>query len=217
MSDYTPPAGNAVVLRLGGAAYTAPAGNAVVLRFATTGGILEAPAIVAPEGITPRFRCTLTGAPDSLPNVIVIARSWQGTRHNATRQSYVGAVCSAAQLDAIEARPNGELVIEWGWTGAWIELLRAPLQTVRRDRGARADTLTLSGTATLAVPTLYQATLAGVSRRARQNGSYRRWLAFDPRIRPGYSIVDGTTTFTADYLTYNASANAAILEVGQYQ
>jgi len=217
MSDYIPPAGNAVVLRFDGDAYTAPAGNAVVLRFATTGGIPEAPAIVVPEGITPRFRCTLTGAPNSLPDVILSARSWQGTRHNATRQSYVGVVCSAAQLDAIEARPGGELVVEWGWTGAWIELLRAPLQTIRRDRGPYADTLTLSGTETLTMPTIYQATLARVFRRGLRNGKYRRWLAFDARIRPGYSIVDGAATFTADYLTYNVSPDWAVIEVGQYQ
>ncbi len=218
--SYTPPAGNAVLLRFSGSAYTPPVGNAVLLRFWDGGGTAapsDLPPLVVPAGVIPRFRVTLTGAADSLPDIEIAARSWQGTRHNATRASYGGAVCDASQLPAITARPNGELVFDWGWEGSWQELLRVPLQTVRRDRGARADTLTLSGYATLAVPARYRAVLSGISRRHARNGKYRRWVAFDARIRPGHQIVDGATIYDADYLTYNAAPHSAALEVSQYQ
>lgn len=215
--SYTPPAGNAVYLRFS-AAYAPPAGSAVYLRFGSGAFLPPVAALVVPAGVTPGWRIRVTGAADSLPDATIQARSWQGTRNSAARSSYVAVVCDAtAHLAAVQARPNGELVVEWGWSGSWWELVRVAVDTVRRDRGPYADTLTMSGYATLADPAPYSAALAGVYRRASANGKQRRWLAFDPRIRPGYQVSDAAVSFFAQYLSYNAGPNNATMEIGEYQ
>lgn len=215
--SYTPPAGDAVYLRFSGA-YTAPAGNAVYLRFGSGGFLPSVPDLVIPAGIVPGWRITITGTPDSLSDLSIAARSWQGTRNSASRSSYAGIVCDAARyLAGIQARPNGDLVIEWGWSGSWWELLRVAVDSVRRDRGPRADTLTVGGYATITDPAPFAFTLSAISRRMESGGKKRRFAAFDPRPRPGYQVSDGADSFTAEYLTYNVGAYDAIMEIGEYQ
>jgi hypothetical protein len=215
--SYTPPDGDAVYLRFS-SAYTAPDGDAVYLRFGASAYLPAVPDLVIPAGVTPAWRIRITGTPDSLPDATITARSWQGTRNSAIRSSYAAVVCNAAEhLAAIQARPNGELVIEWGWSGSWWELIRVAVNTVRRDRGPYADTITASGYATIADPEPYAITLAGVYRRETPDGKQRRWLLFDPRMNPGFQVIDGATSFLAEYLTYNANPRNAIIEVGEYQ
>lgn len=215
--SYTPPAGNAVYLRFS-AAYTAPAGDEVYLRFGSGGFLPTVPDLVIPAGIIPAWRITITGTADSLPDLDIAARSWQGTRNDASRSSYAGVVCDAGRyLSGIEARPNGELVIEWGWDGSWWELVRVAVDSIRRDKGPRADTLTVGGYATISDPPPFAVTLSDISRRMESGGKKRRFVAFDPRPRPGYQASDGATSFSISYITYNANAYNATMQIGEYQ
>src|SRR5690554_570555 len=127
------------------------------------------------------YRLVITGAADGLDDLHIGGiSSWQATNQAGGRSSYVQAVIPAAEalLPDIQARQNGELVIQKGYkfsTGEtrYEEILRSRFDTLRPDRGQRALTVTVSGYLPGAAAFSGSRTLTGIRTISTQNTKHR--------------------------------------------
>jgi len=147
--------------------------------------------------------------------------SWQATIQSG-RASYAQAVIPAATqwVDAITARASGEFVIYRGVLYSdgdtqEAELSRAPLQTVRYDQGPINTTMTVEGYTTFSVPAdALTRTLQNV--RSRSVTSVLRVRCdIDWFLRPGFTALDGETSFVVGYINYYVNSSDAYMDVGE--
>jgi hypothetical protein len=136
------------------------------------------------------YRCTLTGAPDGLPDLDLPISSFI-VRHRAGADSYYSTVVpTVAVVEGIAARSNGEVVI-WSQTGAVVEeVLRGALASIATAEGASSQSITLSGN-TPSAPTDPQTYVLGqVQYLAQKIGGETR-LRLPPRaaMRPGDTVI----------------------------
>jgi hypothetical protein len=140
------------------------------------------------SGIT--WSAVLTGAPDSLPDLELIALNFQATLRSSTA-SFIQVVLPLSQLDDVIARSNGDIVINKTLLpdGAPVELYTVNFNDVRTDEGARSSKLTISGRSEAAFPGPAAVTLAGVVSDGLQS-SGARTLAVSPfnDVLPGDTV-----------------------------
>ena len=160
-----------------------------------------------PSGVT-RYLCMLTGAPDGRTDAILPIRSFQVRHRRATASYYQVVIPSLDYIDALEDRPNGQIVIWSDTDGVEEELMRGSLGNVRGDRGPNNQAITISGNASRAQ--MPRATYR-VSRVLYQYSTFdgEQRLRIEPRaaIRPGDTIQFEGSFFTAGVVTWSVSVS----------
>ena len=147
--------------------------------------------------------------------------SWQATVQ-LNRSSYTQCVIPAATdwVDPVTDRNTGEFIIYRGVRYSdgqtqESELARAPVQTVRFDRGPTNATMTLEGYTVLAPPTqILTRTLQNVRSESTTSGLRVR-CDVDWFLRPGHLATARGTTFTVGYINYYVGGGDQYMDVGE--
>ena len=141
------------------------------------------------------YRCTLTGAADGMPDIVLPISSFQTRSRKNPRPSYLSVIVPNATLHLphIIARPNGEIVIEQGRMYPdgieYDDLVRADYESCSYNEGARNSSITLTGHRTLTPAPAQIVPLRGVSIVAMQMTGVRRvTAAVDFRVRAGDTV-----------------------------
>jgi len=163
------------------------------------------------EKAVPRFYFTLTGAEDGEEDAEIPISSFQG-RFRDGEPSYLAVVIPTLDYaDQINARPNGQLVVEMaylvdGEESVREEVCRVDFEEIRSDEGGRSESVTLSGhrTETWAGQSV---TLTGISYKSVSGGKIRVRCFPDLYLRPGDTVTAGEDEFTAGLVTYAVTAS----------
>lgn len=169
------------------------------------------------------YRLVLTGAEDSLDDLLIGGiSSWQATNQADGRSSYLQAVIPAADeiLSEIEARQNGQIVIQKGYRlsngeARYEEILRARFDNLRPDRGQRALTVTVSGYLPGKAASSGRRALSGIRSISVQNGKRRVRCDIDLFLQPGMTVDALEDTFRAGFINYYVSQTDKFCEVGE--
>lgn len=169
------------------------------------------------------YRLVITGAADSLEDLKIGAiSSWQATNQAGGRQSYVQAVIPAAgeYIDGIEARQNGELVIEKGYRLAngsvrYEEILRSRFDELVPDRGRQSITVTVSGYLQGKAAPSASRTLTGIRSINARNGKRRVRCDIDMFLQPQMTVTALEESFTVGYINYYVNDSDKFCEVGE--
>lgn len=176
-----------------------------------------------PTQIQEVYRLVLTGAQDGLDDLYIGGiSSWQATNQAGTRSAYVQAVIPAANqyVADIEARPNGELVIQKGYkfTNGQVqfeEILRAAFDDARPDQGRASLTLTVSGYMRGKPFSVGSRVLSGIRSTSAPNGKRRVICDIDLFLQPGMTVTALNDSFQADYINYYVNETDKFCEVGE--
>jgi len=198
-------------------------GTAELQVSAAGRGLIDWVSALDPIQLQEVYRLTVTGGPDSLPDLIIgKISSWQATNQAGERSSYVQAVIPAAQplLADLQARTSGELVIEKGYrfsdgTERYEEVIRSRFDDFRYDRGGSSLTATVSGYLTGKTPAKAVRTLTGVRSISLTQGKYRVRCDVDLFLQPGMTVNAADVSFTADYINYYVSDVDKFCEVSE--
>ena len=214
----------AVDVRLS-AALAAPGllGQPATIAYATPSMLFAAPGLLGgatsllrssppaaaeiPSGVT-LYMCRLTGAPDGRTDAILPIRSFQVRHRRATASYYQVVIPSLDYIDAIDDRPNGQIVIWADTDGIEEELMRGALGSVRADRGPNNQAITISGNASRAqTPRATYRVTRVLYQYSTFDGEQR--LRIEPRagIRPGDTIQFDGSFFTAGVVTWSVSVS----------
>lgn len=190
--------------------------------FGSATGVVEWTARLDLIQLQEIYTLTITGAPDSLPDLTVRISSWQATNQAGGRSSYIQAVIPAASavLESIEARKNGDIVISKGYrfsdgSAKTSEILRSNFDTFRYDRGARRFTVTVSGFLGGKVEQNAFRKLTGIRSLNVTNGKRRTRCNIDMFLQPGMTVQALNETFKADYINYYVAENDKFCEVSE--
>lgn len=148
------------------------------------------------------YTLTLTGAPDSLDDIILPMSSFQ-TRLKDGNPSWLSVISpnSRDNADSINARPNGELVvtrigIKEDGTSESIERARVTLETIRTDEGSFKSSATLAGHKTTSVGTPKGVALELASLISVYSGKIHIESKMDSSIVPGDQAEHDSQVFT---------------------
>jgi hypothetical protein len=173
------------------------------------------------------YRCCLTGANDGLGDLELPVASWQARLRDG-EPSYLSCVIPSSHdyETGISLRTNGEIVIRKGVrlrdaTEQLEEIARVDYENVQVNRGAKADSLTITGYRTVASSAPKEWTVSGVSFYGLQADGKRRIRAdLDLFLRCGDTCIYGTggnDYFVVGSITYWVAAYpaAVFMEVGE--
>lgn len=182
---------------------------------------LEVDAVWQPVITAVHFTLILTGAADGTTDLILPMSSFQGRLRSGT-PSYLAAIVpnASAYADAIDARPNGELVISRGdrWTDGRLEITeiaRANLETIRYDLGPRSASATLAGHKTVSYAAPKTVALVGASYRAVTNGLRRYRSQIDNTLRPGDTAEINGESLVVREIGYTVGPELAFMEIAE--
>lgn len=161
------------------------------------------------------YTLTLTGAPDSLTDIILPMSSFQ-ERLKKDDPSWLSVVVPNGRTyaDSVAARPNGEIVIDRNGIkedGSLesIEIGRVALEEIRTDEGGRSSALTLSGHKTTSGGTPKGVALDKVKVRSEYKGKRTVQIKMDSAIVPGdQAEMDGQIFTIGEITRYVNSARA---------
>lgn len=176
-----------------------------------------------PVEIQEVYQLVITGAPDGLDDLVIGGiSSWQATNQAGARSAYVQAVIPAADqyVADIEARSNGELVIQKGYrlaTGQvqFEEILRSAFDDARPDQGRSSVTLTVSGYMRGRPVSNGSRVLTGIRSTSKPNGKRRVLCDIDLFLQPGMTVTALNESFQADYINYYVNDTDKFCEVGE--
>ena len=174
-----------------------------------TARVYPPPAAELPEGVT-RYYCKLTGTTD-----LILPLSSFSARHRVGSASYYSIVIpSFSYVSEIAARPLGQIVIWSDTDGAEEELSRGTLGDVRTDRGARSQSITISGNSSQAATprATYQITDV-LYAYSTFDGEQRLRIRPRAAIRPGDTVRYGSTFFEVGLVSWSVSASEASMEI----
>jgi hypothetical protein len=148
------------------------------------------------------YTLTLTGAPDSVDDVVLPMTSFQ-TRLKDGDPSWLSVISpnSRQNADSINARPNGELVItrngiKADGTPESIERARVELETIRTDEGSFKSSATLAGHKTTSVGTPKGISLELASLKSVYSGKIHIESKMDSSIVSGDQAEHDSQVFT---------------------
>lgn len=199
------------------------AGSSSLSLSAAGSGYQDWVSILSPLQMQEVYRLVITGAENGLDDLVIGGiSSWQATNQAGARSSYVQAVIPAADqyLSGIDARKNGELVIEKGYRLAGgltrhEEILRAKFDLARPDQGRRSLTLTVSGYMRGKPLSSGSRTLTGIRMISKPGGKRRVTCDIDLFLQPGMTVTALSETFRADYINYYVTQSDKFCEVGE--
>lgn len=167
------------------------------------------------------YTLILTGAADGLSDLVLPMSSFQG-RLRSGSPSYLSVVIPAAAQysDAIDARPNGQLVVSRGdrWTDGLIqvtEIARVNLETIRLDQGARSSSATLSGHRQTTNSAPKTVTLGGAQVKSVAGGLRRYRCALDNDLRAGDTAEINGESFAVREISYTVGPTLSFMEIAE--
>lgn len=170
------------------------------------------------ERAVPRYCFTLTGDSDATTDAEIPISSWQA-RHRSGDPSYlsVSIPYTATRASQINARPNGEMVVELaylldGEESVREEIIRADLEDIYIYEGARSKSIVLVGHKTITFSSKI-VTLTGVSYKETKNGVLRYRADPDLYLKPGDTVKYDGDEITAGLVTYYVGETFATMEV----
>lgn len=178
--------------------------------------------IEIPANVTYKFYLTLTGANDSLDDYeIERLKTIQFRMKSGTESSYLGitAMYSEAAETAIDARPNGTLVLEMASVYEGVEVLREDLMEVgfsdvRYDLGSSSQSISINGYGALTYDSDVVFLANATSKKTAQDGRITyRFARPNFYLRPGYKVVYGLENFTADEISFYVGENKFYMDV----
>ena len=164
-------------------------------------------------------RCILTGENDGLADIDLPIASFQARLRDG-EPSYLSCVIpnSLAYAGEVASRPSGEIIVLKGLrlrdgSEHLQEIVRVNYESVQIDRGARNDSLTLTGHKTVTSSAVKEWTVAGVSFYGLQADGKRSIRAdVDLFLRPGDTCIygsGGNDYFVAGEITIWVTARPA--------
>ena len=173
------------------------------------------------------YSCILTGAGDGLSDLTMPISSFQAVMRDGD-PSYLSVVVpsSVTYASDVAARANGDIVISKGYafadgTTQMEEIIRADYESMQVHRGAKSDSLSITGYKTTSSSAPKDRALSGVSFYGLQaDGKRRVRAALDLFLRVGDTAIYGsgaTDYFVVGTITYYVAADAAsiIMEAGE--
>jgi len=160
------------------------------------------------------YICTVTGAENGLPDLVLPISSFQSRRRSGT-DSYLKVTSPSLELyDAAAARPDGDVVVTLAHlvNGTVIpqgEVARVNFGDLGFSKEANAQTVTLSGTkqVTYASPKAVAPTSA--TSLSLSGGKWRAGIAIpDISINPGDTVTVGSASFVAGLITTSVSIDS---------
>lgn len=163
---------------------------------------------------------TLTGAPDGQSDIIIPISSAQGRLRDGDPTYLSVVIPSSTYSEAISLRPNGEMVLQRGVRlsdGALQleEIARVTLEDIRIDEGARNQSISLSGHATVTNSTPKTVQLTGASYRNIINGSTRYRCALNNFLRPGDTAEINGESLLVNSITYTIGVSSETMEIAE--
>jgi len=198
-----------------------PVQKALALAFNTPSIINRTLATIANLWMTTHYRLTLTGAQDSTTDTVLPMSSFLIRYDYDPYRVYLSAIIPGVDsvIDAIEARPNGRLIITRIYTylaGATDEheMVNVVYDTLNTNEGGRAGTTgTIGGFENLSYLSPETITLTSPVTRTSESGRRRYRCAIDPRVRPGDTVIINNETFVVSTVLYIIDSKTAIMEV----
>jgi hypothetical protein len=158
-----------------------------------------------------RYYCTITGAADGTTDIEVPISSFQARKRSGYSTYLSVVVPGVAYADAIDARPNGDIVIDMAYLISGVEsqreeIVRAEIEQINIQEGPGSRSITLIGHKD-------QTFIAKESRlydpvyKARTDGSLSyRFAVPDLWLNPGDTAQVGSDEFTVDTVVMMVSA-----------
>jgi hypothetical protein len=152
---------------------------------------------------------TLTGGADGLGDITVPISSCQMRRRDG-EPTYMSVVVPGydAWLVPVSNRPNGQMVLQGGYrysdgSTQLQEIERVFLENIRPDRGARSESISLSGHRTTVNNEPSVVTLTGASYRTVNADGKRRYRCnVDLFLRPGDTADINGESITVGFISY---------------
>lgn len=174
------------------------------------------------DGVT-IYRLILTGTADATTDV-ELPMSTCNIRLQDGDPTYVQVTVPAANTysTAVQARPNGELIVYRGiilpnGEEQLAEIARSDFDTLSDDRGSTGNTtLTLSGTKTTTTLTPKERTMSGLNYRRSGTASRRYRCSIDTHLKPGDTAIFpefGDETITVGSIVINVSRQGEFMEI----
>lgn len=165
-----------------------------------------------------KFIFTLTGINDGKSDAIMKISTLQATKRT-DNPTYMSVVVPAYEnIDLINERPNGEMVVEVAYYIKGVEelreeFLRVDLTDIRPDEGARNRSVTLTGRKTHSFQNQTVA-LSGSNYHSIVSGrpTYR-FPEVDPFLNPGDTLKVGTDEFRIGSISYFITHTNRTMEV----
>jgi hypothetical protein len=163
------------------------------------------------------FYFTLTGGPDGTSDIEIPISSFQ-TRLRNGDPTYLSVVVPGREyIDAVNARPNGEMIIEMAYRVDGAVQYREPivkvdLEDIRIDEGPTSTSVTLTGHRTESYSSR-TVILQGVAYKSTIDGLIRVRASIDLFLRPGNTVVAGDDTFVCNLITCRVGENYQYMEI----
>lgn len=171
------------------------------------------------------YQVILTGAADGLPDYVLTGVKSVAIRLRQGEPSYLQAVMvyDDAALDALLARPNGDVVAYMIASANGVEILREALlnaayDSTRFDRGGDSQSITLVGYRTqsfggAAVPV----PLAEVTTESMAATGLMRYRCARPDfyLKPGDTATYGSVSFEVNMISYNIAPGSVYMDVSE--
>jgi len=161
---------------------------------------------------TKYYYCTLTGAADSLADLIIPMSSFQARRKDGDPTFLSLVTPGTSQKTAIEARANGQMVITCkyvvtGQDDRSAEIMRVDYEEVREDSGSKNQSLTLLGHITDSYQAKTVTLLDPTYKRDDDGDLAYRCATPDPFLNPGDTAEYGSDSFTVKGVVYIIGTN----------
>jgi|GEM_PF-4673319 len=167
-----------------------------------------------------QYYLTLTGADDSTTDVVLPMKSFQGTLRDGD-PTYLSCVIPGVDYSAqINARSNGDLIVEMAYLLDGIEqykeqLAIVDLETIRIDEGTKNKSITLSGHRTESFVSK-NVILDDASYYYISGGEYHYRLAkIDMYLKPGDTVEVNDDSFTIDTVSYFVSVSRQQMDISE--
>lgn len=157
-------------------------------------------------------RGTLTGGPDSLPDLPLDIISYSGSTR-VTGEDYLSIIVAntPGMQTEIDARPNGDLLLNVGvrdnFGTEWlVTLIDVNLEEVRPDQGPTTSKISLSGYKGVTYSNPQPRDVAKVNYTSVSSGRQRvRHPGIEAEVRPGDTLTAGAISFVVDQITYSST------------
>lgn len=195
----------------------------LALTFTGNAPTLGYVVIAKPVVIGRRYKCTITGAADALPDIEIPISSINGRLTNDGMSS-LSIVCpdGVGYAAAIAARSNGGLIIESiedyaDGSSASDFSVEYPITGYASDRGSQNWSITISVSTTLTLGQARRVNLKGISYLGRAlTGKTRARCELDKDLLPGdVAMLDDGSEYTCGSITYVIGAAGRFMEVSQ--
>lgn len=181
-------------------------------------GVVIPPALpLPPRTARTSYRAKLTGSNNALSDIEMPISSFNA-RLRSGRESFLSIVVpnGGSFISAIEARPDGELVIEEHSEGISTELARVNFQKLRIDKGSRSGTsLSISGYKQTTNGSPAGWLISDYSYFSRSDNKSRVRVQSRASVKPADYITAEGLTFIADTVTLVGSVNRVSMEISE--